>query len=75
MSGVGSGDERQAQRDRVLRILGASALSDVLIGLGLLLWGRQEDSSGIMLAGVAVGVAGLLVGAWVLVARDRPLQR
>jgi len=69
------GDERQAQRSRTLRILGVSALSDVLVGLGLLLYGRQEGSTGIVIAGAAVGVAGLLVGAWVLVARDRPQQR
>jgi hypothetical protein len=68
-------DERQAQRARTLRILGVSALSDVLIGLGLLLYGRQEESTGIVIAGVAVGLAGLFVGSWVLVARDRPQQR
>lgn len=74
MSDPGS-DERHAQRARTLRILGVSALSDVLIGLGLVLYGRQEDSTGILVAGVAVGVAGLLVGSWVLVARDRPERR
>lgn len=74
MSDLGS-DERPAQRARTLRILGVSALSDVLIGLGLLLYGRQEGSTGILIAGAAVGVAGLLVGAWVLLARDRPEQR
>lgn len=71
MSDPGS-DERRVQRARTLRILGVSALSDVLIGVGLLLYGRQEHSTGIVIAGVAVGLAGLLVGSWVLVARDRP---
>ena len=73
MSDPGS-DERRVQRARALRILGVSALSDVLIGVGLLLYGRQEHSTGIVIAGVAVGLAGLLVGSWVLVARGRPQQ-
>lgn len=58
-----------------LRILGLTALSDVLIGLGLLLYGRTEGSTGIQIAGAAVGLAGLLVGVGVLVVRDRPERR
>jgi len=69
------GDQRHTQRARMLRIVGVSALSDVLIGLGLLLYGRQEGSTGLLVAGAAVGVAGLLVGGWVLLAGDRPEQR
>lgn len=59
-------------RDRRYRVLGLSALGDVAIGLVLLLYGRSEDNTGLVLAGAILGLAGLAIGTWVVMARDRP---
>lgn len=65
---------RKRLEPRVRRVLGLSALFDLVLGLSLLLYGRQADHLGLQIAGGVLGLAGVLIGTWVVLAGDRPEQ-
>lgn len=65
---------RKRLEPRVRRVLGLSALFDLVLGLCLLLYGRQGDHLGLQIAGGVLGLAGVLIGTWVVLAGDRPEQ-
>ena len=60
---------------RTLRIVGLSALADVVLGAALYLYARSQDSSGLAAAGVVLAVVGLAIGVAVVLRRGRPTLR
>jgi len=56
---------------RLARILGLSALADVVVGLVLLALGQTRDSQGLSLGGLVLVVAGAGTLAVVTILRNR----
>lgn len=57
---------------RTARLVGISAVSDVVLGGVLLVLGAEGDNTALQWAGAALALVGAVVLAAVLVLRDRP---
>ncbi len=60
---------------RTLRIVGLSALADVVLGAALYLYARSQDSTALAVVGIILAVVGTLVGVAVYLRRGRPTLR
>jgi hypothetical protein len=59
---------------RLVKILGLTALSDIAIGIVLLLVGLDQDNEPLTMGGIALAVVGLGVATWAGIQRGKPIQ-
>lgn len=57
-----------------MKVLGLSALSDIVIGIVLVFVGRDQESQALTIAGAVLAAAGLGIATWAAVQREKPIQ-